>query len=52
MNMTQADIARLENNSGDASLDALKRLAAVLGVEMVELIAAIDANNEATNQAS
>lgn len=47
MGMKQPNIARLEKSPGDPSLSTLKRLAGALGVEIGQVIAAVDATNEA-----
>lgn len=47
MGMKQPNIARLEKSPGDPSLSTLKRLAGALGVEIGQVIAAVDVTNEA-----
>ncbi len=47
MDMKQPNIARLEKKPGDPSLSTLKKLAAVLGVDIAEVIAAVEAANKA-----
>ena len=45
--MKQPNIARLEKKPGDPSLSTLQKLAAVLGVDIREVIAAVEATNKA-----
>jgi len=45
--MKQPNIARLEKNPGDPSLSTLRKLAVALGVEITQVIAAVDAINKA-----
>lgn len=47
MDMKQPNIARLEKKPGDPSLSTLRKLASVLGVDIGEVIAAVEATNEA-----
>ena len=47
MDMKQPNIARLEKKPGDPSLSTLQKLAAVLGVDIREVIAAVEATNKA-----
>lgn len=47
MDMKQPNIARLEKKPGDPSLSTLQKLATVLGVDIGEVIAAVDATNSA-----
>jgi ribosome-binding protein aMBF1 (putative translation factor) len=47
MNMKQPNIARLEKSPGDPSLSTLRKLAGVLGVEVGQVIAAVEATNKA-----
>ena len=46
MNMKQPNIARLEKSPGDPSLSTLQKLANVLGVDIGEVIAAVEATNK------
>jgi len=46
MNMKQPKVARLEKNPGDPSLSTLQKLANVLGVEIGQVIAAVEATNK------
>ena len=46
MNMKQPNIARLEKNPGDPSLSTLQKLANVLGVDIGQVIAAVEATNK------
>lgn len=47
MNMKQPNIARLEKTPGDPSLSTLQKLAEVLGVNIGEVIAAVESTNKA-----
>ena len=47
MDMQQPNIARLEKKPGDPSLSTLQKLAAVLGVDIGEVIAAVEAASKA-----
>lgn len=47
MEMKQPNMARLEKNPGDLSLSTLKKLASALGVDIGEVIAAVEATNKA-----
>lgn len=47
MDMQQPNIARLEKKPGDPSLSTLQKLATVLGVDIGEIIAAVEATNQA-----
>lgn len=47
MDMKQPNIARLEKKPGDPSLSTLQKLAAVLGVDIREVIAAVEVTNKA-----
>jgi DNA-binding XRE family transcriptional regulator len=47
MEMVQPNIARLEKRPGDPSLSTLQKLAIVLGVDIREVIAAVEATNKA-----
>lgn len=47
MDMKQPNIARLEKKPGDPSLSTLRKLAAVLGVDIKEVIAAVEVTNRA-----
>lgn len=47
MDMKQPNIARFEKKPGDPSLSTLQKLATVLGVDIGEIIAAVEATNEA-----
>jgi len=47
MEMKQPNIARLEKRPGDPSLSTLQKLAKVLGVDIQEVIAAVEAANNA-----
>lgn len=47
MGMKQPNIARLEKRPGDPSLSTLQKLAAVLGVDIKEVIAAVEVTNNA-----
>ena len=47
LDMKQPNIARLEKKPGDPSLSTLKKLATVLGVDIGEVIAAVEAANKA-----
>lgn len=47
MGMKQPNIARLEKKPGDPSLSTLQKLATVLGVDIGEVVAAIEATNQA-----
>jgi DNA-binding Xre family transcriptional regulator len=51
MQMKQPNIARLERSPGDLSLSTLQKLALVLGVDLREVIAAVDATNGAIRRA-
>lgn len=46
MDMKQPNIARLEKKPGDPSLSTLQKLATVLGVDVGQVIAAIEATNK------
>ena len=43
--MTQSSIARLEKKPGDLSFSTLQKLVVALGVDICEVIAAVDATN-------
>lgn len=47
MEIKQPNMARLEKNPGDPSLSTLQKLAIVLGVDIGEVIAAVEATNKA-----
>lgn len=47
MDMKQPNVARLEKKPGDPSLSTLQKLATVFGVDVREVIAAVEAANEA-----
>lgn len=47
MDMKQPNIARLEKKPGDPSLSTLQKLASVLGVDIREVIAAVEMTNKA-----
>lgn len=47
MDMKQPNIARLEKRPGDPSLSTLQKLASVLGVDIREVIAAVEVTNRA-----
>ena len=47
MSMKQPNIARFEKKPGDPSLSTLQKLATVLGVDIGEVIAAVEAVNKA-----
>lgn len=47
MDMKQPNIARFEKKPGDPSLSTLQRLAAVLGIDIGDVIAAVEATNKA-----
>ena len=47
MEMTQSSIARLEKKPGDLSFSILQKLVVALGVDICEVIAAVDATNTA-----
>ena len=47
MEMKQPNIARLEKKPGDPSLSTLQKLATVFGVDIREVIAAVEAANKA-----
>jgi predicted transcriptional regulator len=47
MEMKQPNIARLEKKPGDPSLSTLKKLAVALGVDIREVIAAVEVTNTA-----
>ena len=44
--MKQPNIARLEKTPGDPSLSTLQKLANVLGVDIGQVIAAVEATNK------
>lgn len=47
MEMKQPNIARFEKKPGDPAMSTLQKLAAVLGVDIGEVVAAVDATNKA-----
>jgi ribosome-binding protein aMBF1 (putative translation factor) len=47
MEMTQSSIARFEKKPGDLSFSTLQKLVVALGVDICEVIAAVDATNTA-----